>query len=190
MPKQTTDTRLSVDVRELLRQMRRSGGNEVLVRWQHERTDPLPVLTLFTQTSPETISVRHVKGGMPAEVLDITHTPCRFGGTRAWFQCSKLGCGQRVAVLYDTPRGFRCRHCAHLDYRSHRERDWDRLLRRSRRLRAKVGGGANLVEPFPARPKGMHWATYHRLAKSETVLWDEASQQAMNHISGLTYRQP
>lgn len=183
MPKQTTDTRLSVDVRELLRQMRRSGGNEVLVRWQHERADPLPVLTLFTQTSSETISVRHVKGGMPAEVLDITHTPCRFGGERAWFQCSKLGCGQRVAVLYDTPRGFRCRHCAHLDYRSHREREWDRLLRRSRRLRAKVGGGANLVESFPPKPKRMRWKTYRHLKQSETALWGEIQQHAARRIT-------
>lgn len=178
MPKQTTDTRRSVDIRQLLRQMQRNGGNEALWRWQREHSDPLPVLTLFTRTSPDMISVRHVKGGMPAEVLDVIYTRCHFGGKRAWFQCGKIGCGRRVAVLYDTPRGFRCRHCARLDYRSHLERPWDRLLRQSRRLRAKADGGMNLATAFPPKPKGMHWVTYERLVKTESGLWSQIEQNA------------
>jgi hypothetical protein len=27
----------------------------------------------------------------------------------------------------------------------------------------KLGGSANLTEPLPERPKGMHWRTYSRL---------------------------
>jgi hypothetical protein len=27
----------------------------------------------------------------------------------------------------------------------------------------KLGGSANLIEPLPERPKGMHWSTYWRL---------------------------
>jgi hypothetical protein len=36
-------------------------------------------------------------------------------------------------------------------------------LHRSRRIRQRLGGSANLMEPFPERPKGMHWSTYLRL---------------------------
>ena len=86
------------------------------------------------------------------------------------------------AILYQHPRGFRCRHCCQLDYKSHRERSYDRMLRRSRRLRARVGGGVNLTETFPARPKGMHWATYERLLRSEAAIWGEISSAAPDRL--------
>jgi len=27
----------------------------------------------------------------------------------------------------------------------------------------QLGGSASLMDPFPARPKGMHWRTYRRI---------------------------
>jgi len=150
----------------------------MLYRWHSQRSD-MPVATAVKLTAPTTVSIQHVGGNLPNEIIDLTFTGCHLGGQRAWFVCNRIGCCRKVAVLYDTPKGFRCRHCAHLDYRSHRERDWDRLLRRSRRLRAKVGGGANLVEPFPARPKGMHWATYDQLLRLDATLWGEISSAAL-----------
>jgi hypothetical protein len=27
----------------------------------------------------------------------------------------------------------------------------------------RLGGSANLLDPFPAKPKGMHWRTYRHL---------------------------
>lgn len=59
--------------------------------------------------------------------VQLTTTPCNFGGVRYWFICplSRNGiyCGQRVAKLYKAPGGyyFGCRHCYNLSYESRNE---------------------------------------------------------------------
>lgn len=181
-PRPTTDTRIAIDIRELFRSTGGNVGGKVLYRWNSERLGEVPEATFITLTSPAQITVTHLGSLMPGEILDITYTACRQGGRRAWFLCTRVGCGKRVAILYGTLKGFRCRHCCDLDYRSHRERSWDRMLRRSRRIRAKVSGGANLVEAFPPKPKGMHWATYDRLLRSEAALWGEISSAASTRL--------
>lgn len=178
LPRPTTDSRIAVDIRELFRSIGGTIGGQALYRWNSKRHGEVPETSLFELVSPAMVTVTHVGGSMPAQSLDVTYTACRHGGNRAWFLCPKLGCGKRVAILYDTPNGFRCRDCCDLDYRSHRERPWDRMLRRSRRIRAKVQGGANLIEAFPPKPKGMHWATYDRLLCSEAALWGEIKTAA------------
>ncbi|MFX0200977.1 MAG: hypothetical protein ACFFCW_33070 [Candidatus Hodarchaeota archaeon] len=59
--------------------------------------------------------------------VQLTTTPCNFGGVRYWFICplSRNGvyCGRRVAVLYKAPGAyyFGCRHCYNLSYESRNE---------------------------------------------------------------------
>jgi hypothetical protein len=59
--------------------------------------------------------------------VQLTTTPCNFGGIRYWFICqlSRNGvyCGRRVAKLYKAPGGsyFGCRHCYNLSYESRNE---------------------------------------------------------------------
>ena len=110
-PRPTTDTRIAVDIREVFRSIGGNVGGKVLFRWNSNRVGQLPVATAFTLTSPELVTVTNLGGLMPDETLDVVYTPCHIGGRRAWFACTKLGCGKRVAILYDHPRGFRCRHC-------------------------------------------------------------------------------
>lgn len=56
--------------------------------------------------------------------IELTTTPCNFGGKRFWFLCSGFSegkvCGKRVAVLYKPSFGeyFSCRHCYNLTYES------------------------------------------------------------------------
>jgi hypothetical protein len=38
-----------------------------------------------------------------------------------------------------------------------------------------MGSSANLMEPFPARPKGMHWSTYLRL-------WQDCTNAEMKYF--------
>lgn len=95
--------------------------------------------------------------------IQLTRTPCRFGGERTWFACPGRGCGRRVAKLYCVGRYYVCRHCGNLAYSSQREDAGDRALSRAQAIRKRLGGSANMLMPFPAKPKGMHWETYTRL---------------------------
>lgn len=94
--------------------------------------------------------------------IPLTRTYPPFGGVRWWFVCPGSGCGRRVGKLYGG-RYFLCRHCHSLGHQSQREPDHDRLISKAQKIRMRLGGSANLTEPFPEKPMGMHWRTYSRL---------------------------
>jgi hypothetical protein len=77
--------------------------------------------------------------------------------------CPGAGCGRRVAKLYGPGKYFLCRHCYDLRYESQREDKKTRALRKAQKIRTRLGGSANMLEPFPEKPKGMHLDTYIRL---------------------------
>lgn len=114
--------------------------------------------------------------GERCDWVGIARTEQRLGGERRWFMCDE--CGKRAAVLYGFP--LACRTCQGLAYPSQRETERDRGLRRARKARERIGGSGNLLDPFPARPKGMHERTYSRL-------W-AASIQAEQATLSLTAR--
>ncbi len=87
-------------------------------------------------------------------------TACHYGGRRPWFVCPR--CGVRVAILYAADQ-YACRRCHGLAYRSQREHLYGRALLKAQRIRCRLGGTANVIEPFPQRPRGMQWRTYLRL---------------------------
>lgn len=53
-------------------------------------------------------------------LVQLTTTPCNFGGVRYWFTCpfqtGGIACGKRVGVLYKKGKYFGCRHCQDLTY--------------------------------------------------------------------------
>jgi len=111
------------------------------------------------------------------QLIHIGWTPCRFGGHRLWFKCV---CGRHVSTLY-SPNGrpWACRQCYRLTYATRQTIPRDRQLLRAQRIRRRLGGSANMLEPFPPKPKGMHRRTYDRLRRAH----DLAEQKAM---MGLT----
>ena len=112
------------------------------------------------------------------ETVPLEWTPCNFGGVRPWFICPGVGCGRRVAVLYGPGRYFLCRHCYDLRYASQREDKTHRALRRAQKVRERLEGSTNMREPFPEKPKGMHWRTYERL-------WWEHHEAEMMQLIGM-----
>jgi len=68
-----------------------------------------------------------------------------------------------VAKLYDGGKYFLCRHCYDLTYRSRKDGQKNRALHKCQRIRQRLGGSANMSEPFPPKPKGMHFDTYIKL---------------------------
>lgn len=59
--------------------------------------------------------------------INLTTTPCNYGGCRVWFICPE--CGRRVACLYAPGKYFRCRHCWRITYESRNESFLSRLFR-------------------------------------------------------------
>jgi hypothetical protein len=98
-------------------------------------------------------------------VVPLATTRPHFGGCRWWFLCPLRGCGRRAGKLY-LPCGarlFGCRHCYGLTYATCGKRGADRALTKTQKIRTRLGGSASLAEPFPNKPKGMWWRTYHQL---------------------------
>lgn len=93
-----------------------------------------------------------VNGNLHDYWISLERTPCRYGGSRPWFQCPT--CGDRRAVLYGmaTVGRFGCRRCMRLAYYSETESRVDRINRRAHRLEAKLDDGR--------KPKWMRWRTF------------------------------
>lgn len=118
-------------------------------------------------------------GSWPADVIRhrfelagirLTVSPAGFGGERTWFLCPR--CKRRCGVLYDAPsRGWVCRTCGNGRYTSEVEAPIDRLYRKARKLRSRLGQkDSNMMLPFPGKPTGMHWSTYLRLSREGLAL--------------------
>ena len=104
------------------------------------------------------------------QTVGLEWSPCYYGGCRPWFLCPERTCGRRVAVVYcqgcpGSDLRFACRHCHNLAYASQGLPAHLRALRRAQAIRQRLGGTANMHEPFPGVPKGMHLRTYDRLRR-------------------------
>jgi hypothetical protein len=102
-----------------------------------------------------------------AELLPFTFTNQHLGGERRWFRC--LSCNRRCAVLYGGAR-FRCRKCYNLAYATQNDSVFLRGTTRAQRIREKLGGSLSMDDPFPSKPKGMHWKTYRRYERHGAAL--------------------
>jgi hypothetical protein len=184
--KTTTDECHSVDVRYLHREGLLKAGHWFSLRWSRAGRETGSIRGVVSRDGqPEQITLlyRHQSGASGEwedvrEPVHLSWTACNFGGERPWFLCPGAGCGRRVAVLYGPGRYFLCRHCYDLTYESQRENGMHRALRRAQAIRERLGGSANMMEPFPEKPKGMHWRTYERL-------WWEHHEAEMEQLAGM-----
>ena len=92
--------------------------------------------------------------------VQLSRTPCPFGGSRVWFFCPD--CRRRSAVLYGGPR-FICVRCRRVAYPSQRETAADRAARRAEKVRERFGWPPCFLDGAGGPPKGMHRRTYVRL---------------------------
>jgi hypothetical protein len=83
-----------------------------------------------------------------------------------------------VAVLYGPGKYFLCRHCYDLTYQSQQDNKMYRAVHRAQDIRRRLGASANRMEPFPEKPKGMHWRTYERF-------WWEHHEAEMEQLVGM-----
>lgn len=109
------------------------------------------------------------------EVIEFDRTPCHYGNYRIWLLCPC--CGKRVTSVYGLISGFFCRHCHALPYASQRELKIDRMIRKRRKVSARLESSA-----YYEKPKGMHWGTYNKLIEHENSL----SQEIDSAIYGMS----
>ena len=122
------------------------------------------------------------------ERVALVWTPTRFGGRRAWFECP--GCRRGCRLLYDAGPRHRCRRCLRLQYTSQYQPTGLGALEHAEKIRKQLGDNIGMAfegDPFPDKPKGMHWRTYRRLEERYEDLQASWTVAAMRRF-GFTGR--
>lgn len=94
------------------------------------------------------------------ETIPFSFTDTNYSGRRQWFQCPS--CLKNCRIIYGGDY-FRCRHCYGLKYESQYEKSFSRATARALKIRRRLDDHGGIEDPFPQKPKGMHWKTYNRL---------------------------
>lgn len=191
----TTDETIGLDVRYVARRgMLRPGSYSL--SWRRGDRPAGDIGLHVTDDSPQPGAITLVyrarrDGGEWQDVRQpiwLDWTSCTYGGHRPWLVCPS--CLKRLAILYSGGAGFYCRTCLRLVYQSQRENAGGRGLATAQAIRRRLGGSANMTEPFPVKPPGMHWRTYDRLyhqARAAELRYDMefwAKMQRWNTLLG------
>ena len=155
--KSTTSRFLALDVRRCARDGALEPGSAKTYVWKrggNRRT----TVELYAEQDQVILNYEYHERDFEI-TIDIVHTPCHLGGTRAWFLCPTDGCGRRVALVY-LNRVFACRHCHDLAYESTREVLVQRQLNRLNEIHRRLGWPPGLSNFRGERPKWMRWKTF------------------------------
>jgi len=181
----------AIDVRELQRKTRMRPGLCYLKKWFRNGA---PAGEVFIFTYPDAIILIHracPPGATEPRIVElkvpIIWTKCHLGGRRPWFKCQStingVVCDRRVAKLYAPC--FECRQCLGLGYASQREIPLRRAGRRAQKIKMRLGGSNDPLEPFPQKPRGMHCRTYQRLRDEANAAKAEANYLLAESMPGL-----
>jgi len=176
--KTTTESQHSIDIRWLKKQGYLRPGNVGSLAWSR-RGEQTGSIGYWMETDRMVLNYRHRPHGGEWEdveqAISFDRTPCNYGGFRTWFRCSR--CWRRVALIYGAGKYFLCRHCYNLTYASQQESRGDRLMRKARKIRERLGASNNLMESILFKPKNMHQKTFDRLRYANDLSWIIASQR-------------
>lgn len=178
--KPTTEGQLGIDIRWLKKNGYLKPGYSGLLSWSCNGEESGSVRYRI-EINRMILNFRHRQNGGEWESVEqdipFDRTPCHYGGFRLWFNCPR--CSRRVAVLYCAGKYFYCRHCYGLTYSSQQESRPDRLMRKARKIRKRLGASKNLFEPILFKPKHMHQKTFDRLRLEANI----ASTLSLNIVA-------
>jgi len=175
LSKQKTEEQQLLDIRRLRKQDHLRRGSMGLFQWAcsdrsagwvHYRVEENKI-TLSYQYGTAIKDWEQME-----QTIALDWTPCNLGGHRTWFLCPR--CDRRVAILYGDAKRLRCRTCCGLVYGSQREAVADRLRRKARKIRERLGADNNLFMAVMAKPKGMHQKTFESLKRMEKYYNDKS----------------
>lgn len=171
------EQQLRIDIRYLKKnQMLKPGAYTLSWNYGDEEAAARASLIVTRQKMIVACSWTDGETGEPQKmkwVIELSESPCRYGGSRKWFICPR--CGYRLAVLVMTPPHVGCRHCLHLSYASQSENVSYRGLRRMDKIANRLERDEFFGEML-LKPKGMHWKTYNRLVEEH----DAADMRSMS----------
>ncbi len=125
--------------------------------------------------SSDSIRLNYAMQGQDAsQTIRTTTTPCRYGGSRTWFECSC--CRGRAAVLFMRSGRFACRQCQRVSYTSQSGSKQDRELVRYHQLHALLEAG---------KPKWQRWETFNRLEDRFELVSEQVNRSFMRLIERL-----
>lgn len=183
--KTTTGSQHRIDIRWLKKQRYLRPGTFALLSWSRG-DDQTGIIGFRMEHDRMILNYRHRPHGGEWEnveqAISFDRTSCNYGGYRTWFLCPR--CWQRVALLYGAGKYFFCRHCYNLTYGSQQESRPDRLMRKARKIRARLGVSNNLMESILFKPKNMHQKTFDRLCR-EADNASDLSLIIMGHRLGI-----
>ena len=184
--KDCTDDMRSIDVRRLQREGLLIPGQSRRWRWLRHGQE-VASIAFAVEHDYVRFTYRHSAGGGQWQDVHaaayLERTPCRFGGSRAWWLCPC--CGQRVAILY-IGKVPACRHCYRLAYESQRARDYDRLAGRADKIRRRLGWPVGILNPTPwTKPPRMHWRTFWRLTAEHNRLVGASLEGMSEHLGAV-----
>jgi hypothetical protein len=192
----TCEGRPAIDVRTWQRQGLLRSFQSFPYSWSREgeqcfcinvRTEPSAIVLSFCAHDRNSNELKMINQRVP-----IVWTLCNLGGHRPWFCCSAYSngrrCGRRVAkVFLGGSPCFACRHCHGLSFASQHEGPRLRSISRSRKIRMRLGGSANVCEPFPEKPRRMHQRTYLRLRARGEAADALCNGFALQWLNGLNW---
>lgn len=166
--KETTESQRRIDIRWLKKNGYLQAGTMGILSWSR-RDKQTGAVGFRIEECQLILNYRHRSYDRDWEPVvqsvSFDHTSCNYGGYREWFLCPR--CLKRVAILYGAGKYFFCRHCYDLSYSSQQEGPIDRIGRKARKARAKIGASTDLFAPVRCSiPKGMHQKTFKRLKKT------------------------
>jgi hypothetical protein len=169
--KANTDQYKQIDMRYMQRESSLIIGRKASLVWSSQRTGEVTGRIDYEVKHDGVCFSYRVRSNpneawRPYEYLvPVTHTPCNYGGTRAWFSCPH--CHKRVAVLYIDEK-IACRTCYKLNYTSQQQtkgtwQERDRMNKVRERLGWPLFQDVRLWQRI--KPKGMHYKTFERLCQ-------------------------
>src|SRR6516162_2154104 len=183
----------SIDVRQWHREGRLYPGERFSWSWTYGG-DSAGSIMVQVECAAVLLSYRSCYSGSDdwksiEQRVPIRLTACHFGGVLPWFVCPVYRngryCGRRAAVLYCAGELFACRRCYGLAYESQQETPMRRGVFQAQKIRMRLGGSVNLFEPFPEKPKRMHWRTYLRLRTRAEAAEDYSHRLTMQWLNRL-----
>lgn len=112
------------------------------------------------KTGDRMLIAYRTRSGVEEQEITLARIPCGFGGHRYFFRCPQ--CESRAGVLYFSRGWFLCRICSNVVYDVKNEGHYDQMLRKSKKLRSKMGVDLGFGKPV-GKPRHMHWKTYWHL---------------------------